>query len=88
MYAGVPTIWPSAGEEGVLGQLHSDRLGDAEVDDLDHRHSVVQRHHDVGRLDVAMDDALVVRVLDGMANRDEELEPLWPTSTGSGRRTR
>jgi hypothetical protein len=51
------------------------RLGDAEVDHLRHRHPVVQRNENVRRLDVAMDDPLLVRVLDGLANLDEQIEP-------------
>ena len=38
-----------AGEERLLGQLPADGLGDPEVDDLGHRHAVVERDHDVGR---------------------------------------
>ena len=43
---------------------------------------------DVRRLDVAMDDALLVRVLDGVANGDEQLEPLVRRPCDSGRRIR
>ena len=52
------------------------RLGDAEVDDLGHRLAVVQRDQDVGRLDVAVDDAFLVGVLHRLADRDEQLQPL------------
>ena len=48
------------------------RLGDAEVDHLRHRHAVVQRHKNVRRLDVAVNDALLVRVLNRLAHLDEE----------------
>ena len=51
-------------------------LGDAEIDDLGHRHAVVQRDQDVRRLDVAMDDPFLMRVLDRLADLDEQLEPL------------
>ena len=44
------------------------RLGDAEVDHLRHRHAVVQRDEDVRGLDVAVNDALLMRVLDGLAD--------------------
>jgi hypothetical protein len=63
-------------EQRLLGQLGAGRLGDAEVDHLRHRHAVVQRHQHVARLDVAMDDALVVRVLDRLADLGEQFEPL------------
>ena len=57
-------------------RLLAGRLGDAEVDDLGHRHAVVQRHQDVRRLEVAVDDPLLVGVLHGLADLDEQLQPL------------
>ena len=51
------------------------RLGDAEINHLRHRHAVVQCHQDVRRLDVPMNDPLLVRVLDGLANFDEQVDP-------------
>ena len=63
------------GEESFLGEPLLGRLGDAEVDHLGHRHAVVQRDEDVRRLDVAVDDALLMRVLDGVTDLDEEIEP-------------
>ena len=60
---------------GVVRQATFRRLGDAEINHLRHRHSVVQRHEDVRRFDVAMDDSLLVRVLDGLADLDEQIEP-------------
>ena len=53
-----------------------DRLGDAEVDDLGVRLAVVHRDQHVRRLDVAVDDALLVRVLDGVGDLRHQLEPL------------
>jgi hypothetical protein len=58
------------------------RLGDAEVDHLRHRHPVVQRNENVRRLDVAMDDPLLVRVPDGLANLDEQIEPFLGGEVG------
>ncbi len=55
-------------EDRLVGQLLLRGLGDAEVDHLRHRHAVVQRDQDVRRLDVAVDDPLLVRVLDGVAD--------------------
>ena len=40
-------------------------LGEAEVD---HLHRAGLRHHDVGRLEVAMDDALLVRRLERLGD--------------------
>ena len=64
-----------AGEEGFLGQLLPQGLGDAEVDDLDDGGRVELSDHDVGGFQVAMDDALLVGVLDGVADGDKKLEP-------------
>ncbi len=61
---------------GRFGKTALRRLGDAEVNHLGHRHAVVQRDQDVGRLDVAMDNPLLVCVLNGLADLDEQVEPL------------
>ena len=71
----MPTIDAELGGERAVGQPLLDRLGDAEVDHLRHRLSVGHPDQDVGRLEVAVDDALLVRVLDGAADADEQLEP-------------
>ena len=63
-------------EQRLLGQPLVDRLGHAEVDHLGHGLAVVQRHQHVRRLDVAVDDPLLVGVLDRLADRDEQLQPL------------
>ena len=63
-------------------------LGDAEINHLGHRHAVVQRDQDVRGLDVAVDDALLVRVLDGLADLDEQVEPFLGGERGSGRSSR
>jgi hypothetical protein len=77
----------NAGEQRLVGEAPLGGLGDAEVDHLGHGHAVVQRDEDVRRLDVAVDDALLVGVLDGVADLDEQLEPLgWRDC--SGRSTR
>ena len=58
-----------SGKKRFVRQRHClRRLGDAEINDLRHRHAIVERDEDVGRLDVAMDDAFLMRMLDGMAN--------------------
>ena len=66
----------------------SRRLGDAEINHLGHRHAVVHRHQDVRRLDVAVNDPFLVRVLDGLANLDEQLQPCAGGQIGSGRSNR
>ena len=64
------------GEEGLVRQTLIHGLGDAEVNDLGHRHAIVERYKNVRRLDVAMDDALLMRVLDGLADPDEQGQTL------------
>ena len=59
-------------DERLVRQRLPRGLRDPEVDHLRHRDVVIDRHEDVRRLDVAMDDALLVRVLDGVANLDEQ----------------
>ena len=51
-------------------------LGDAKINDLGHGHPVMQRDENVGRFNVAMDDALLMRMLDGLANLDEQVQAL------------
>ena len=62
-------------EDGLLGQPLVRRLRNPEVDDLRDRAAVLDGHEHVRRLEVAMDDALLVGVLDGLADRDEQREP-------------
>jgi hypothetical protein len=63
------------GEDRLLGQLHTDGLRDPEVDDLHDWFAVVRRDHDIGRLEIAVDDALLVGVLHRRAHVGEECEP-------------
>ena len=88
MYIGVPIICAKCGEQRLLGQLLAGRLGDAEVDDLDDRLVVVQGDQHVGRLEVAVDDPLLVGVLHRLADADEQFQPLPRRADGSGRSSR
>ena len=76
MYAGVPTRLSPPRAEHRHAELRPERLRDAEVDDLRLRPVVLVGHEHVRRLHVAMDHALLVRVLHRLADGDEELEPL------------
>ena len=58
-------------EQRLVGQSPLRGLGDSEINHLRHRHAVVQRYQDVRWLDVAMDDSLLMRVLDRVANLRE-----------------
>ena len=64
------------GEEGLIGQFAVRRLGDAKINHLGHGHAVVHRDQDVRGLDVPVNDAFLVRVLDGPANLNEQIQPL------------
>jgi hypothetical protein len=48
----------------------------AEVDHLGHRAAVVDRDQNVAGLDVPVDDALLMRMLHGLKNGNEEFQPL------------
>src|SRR5713226_8939189 len=68
------------GEDGLVGQaLAGGGLGDAEINDLgtSGRTGFAYSDENVRRFDVAVDDALLVRMLNGLANLDAELEPAF-----------
>src|SRR5579863_5254219 len=61
--------------EGLFeGRSWGNRFGDAEVDDTGNRLAVDFRDENVGRLQVTMDDGLLMCVLNAFANLDEERE--------------
>ena len=77
MYSGVPMQLAELGEEGALGERLARRLGQAEVDDLGRGPAaLLHRHQDVGGLQIAMDDPLLVGVLDALADLDDEVEAI------------
>lgn len=51
-------------------------LGNPKVDHLGHGYAVVQGDHDVGRFDVAVNNPLLMRVLDGVADGNEQIRAL------------
>ena len=64
-------------EHGLVGQaLIGGGFGDAEINDLGHGHAVVIGHKYVGGFDIAMNDAFLVRVLNGPANLHEQIKPI------------
>src|SRR5581483_7340287 len=65
-----------AGHRRIAEQLRLGRLRDAEIDDLWQIDAVVFSDEHIGGLDVAMDNSLLVRVLDRMADLAEQIEPL------------
>ncbi len=62
------------GEECALGRPASGRLRQTEIDDLGYRRSVVNRHEDVGRFQVPVDDSLLVGVLNPTADLGEQFQ--------------
>ena len=63
-------------EQGFFGQSLAGGLGNAEVNHLGYRRAVVDRDENVGGFDVAVDDALLMRVLDRLADLDKQIQPL------------
>ena len=61
--------------QALVGEVEFRRLGDAEVDDLGRGPAVDLGDQHVARLQVAVDDPLLVGVLHGLADRDEQLQP-------------
>ena len=72
---------PDLSEQRPLGQRLGNRLRDAEVDDARDGTVVGNRDEHVRRLQVPVDDAFLVRVLDAVAELDEQLQPLADRQT-------
>ena len=60
--------------QGVFGQGFTNGLGHAEIDDLGEGFALLIRHDDIRRFDVPMYDTLLVRVLDCLADFQEQGE--------------
>ena len=75
MYSGVPMKVPNCGKLGAVCQGLGDGLGDAEVDNPQHRPFVGLCDQHVGGLQIPVDDPLLVRVLDAFTELDEEFQP-------------
>jgi len=50
-------------------------LGNSEIDDFGNREAVMHGDHDVRRLEVPMNDSLLMGMLDPVADLDEQLQP-------------
>ena len=61
-----------AGDQRPLGEQGLGRLRNAEIDDFRNRITVGSNHHDIGWLEVPVDDAPPVRVGDRITNLAEE----------------
>ncbi len=62
---------PVGGQTGVM-LVVARRLGQTEVENLDRRLLALSREHQVARLDVAMDEPLLVRVLEAQSRLIDE----------------
>ena len=88
MYSGVPTIWAKPVNSVLSVSCWPIALATPKSITLATGTAVVQRDQDVGRLEVAVDDPLLVGVLDRLADLDEQLQPLADVEAVAGRRTR
>ena len=82
--AHIPRRADHQAEAGVQGARHErlgDRLRDAEVDDFRRRPVIPHRNQNVRWLEVAVDDAFLMRVLDTLAHLEEEREALLGPET-------
>ena len=75
MYSGVPTSEPSSRLHRFRRQPRPQRFRHAEVDHLDDWLAVTIADEDVGGLQVPVQHALLMGVLDGLADLQEQLEP-------------
>ena len=60
----------------ALGRCRPQCLGHTEIDHLDHRNRVVHRYKDVGRFQIAVDDAFLMGVPHRLTDRQEKLQSL------------
>jgi len=58
-------------EERFIGKLPGRGFCDSEIDYLWYGYFIVLSNKDIRRLNVAMNDSLLMRVLDSLANLDE-----------------
>ena len=76
MYSGVPIICANAVKSVFSVSCWPVALATPKSMTLGTGDAVVQRDQDVRRLEVAVDDPLLVRVLHRLADLDEQLQPL------------
>ena len=88
MYSGVPIIWAKPVNSVLSVSCWPIALAMPKSITFGTGVAVVQRDQDVGRLEVAVDDPLLVGVLHRLADRDEQLQPLARSRAGLGRSTR
>jgi hypothetical protein len=52
------------------------RLGNSKINHFGYGLVIVQSHQDIGWFEIAMDHSFLMGMLDGLANRDGEFQPL------------
>ena len=88
MYSGVPMIWSKPVKSVLSVRLCPVALAMPKSMTLGTGGAVVERDQDVRRLDVAVDDPLLMGVLHGLADQHEQVEPLVRSRVAAGRSTR
>ena len=87
---GSPDQHPRLAEQRLFRKGLFRRLGQPEIDDLRHRHAVTLHDEDVGWLQIAVDHALLVRVLHRIRHLEEQfqtaphVQPLTVAVVGDG----
>ena len=76
MYSSVPIIWPNSVNIVRSVSFCAVALATPKSITLGTGSAVVLGHQDVRRLEVAVDDALLMGMLDGLADRHEQFQPL------------
>ena len=71
-----PDKLPEMRDERLVRQFHLGGLGQSKIDDLGQRRAIGHGDENVRRLEIAVDDSLLVGVLDGIADPDEQFQPL------------
>ncbi len=65
-----------SGEQRFFSKSLICRLGNAKVNYLGHRFAIVQRNHDIRWFDVAVNNALLMGMLDSIADLQKEVQTL------------
>jgi hypothetical protein len=63
------------GEQRLVRKIQARRLGDPKIDDPRHRPAVDLDHQNIGRLEIPMNDRVLVGMLDPLARLEEYLDP-------------
>jgi hypothetical protein len=76
MYSGVPTSHAKRRHQRAVGRVHRGGLGQPEIDDLRYRLVVAHANQNVRRLQIPVNDPLLMGVVHSVADLNEQFEPL------------